>query len=170
MIGNRIETNISGGLEIPLPALVPVKVTFENQQVEDITKAVAEQFNAPGIRDKIKPGATIAIGCGSRGVANVAETAKAVVAGIKALGGEPFIFPAMGSHGSATAEGQAAVLEGYGITAAFVGCPIRASMETKLLGEMPNGTPVHMDLHAHQADGVVLINRIKPHTNFRGGR
>ena len=170
MIGNRIETNISGGLDVSLPGMVPVKVTFANRRVGDIAKAVAERFKAPAIREKIKPGASIAIGCGSRGVANVGDTAKAVVGQIKALGAEPFIFPAMGSHGSATAEGQAAVLEGYGITAAFVGCPIRASMETKLLGEMPNGTPVHMDLHAHQADGVVLINRIKPHTNFRGGR
>ena len=168
MIGNRIETNISGGLDVSLPAMVPVKVAFENRRVEDIAKTVAEQFKAPAIRDKIKPGAAIAIGCGSRGVANIAGTARAVVDQIKALGAEPFIFPAMGSHGSATAEGQRAVLEGYGITEDNVGCPIRASMETHVLGDMPDGTPVHMDRHAHQADGIVLINRIKPHTNFRG--
>ena len=86
MIGNRIETNISGGLDVSLPAMVPVKVAFENRRVEDIAKTVAEQFKAPAIRDKIKPGAAIPIGSGSRGVANIAGTARAVVDQIKALG------------------------------------------------------------------------------------
>ncbi len=167
MIGDRIETNISGGLDIPLPRMVPVKVTFDNQKLDDIPARVAEQFQNAAIRDKIKAGQTIAVGCGSRGVANIAETAKAVLSEIKALGGEPFIFPAMGSHGSATAEGQRAVLEGYGIKEDFVGCPIRATMDTHELGRLPDGTPIYIDQYAHEADGIVLINRIKPHTNFR---
>jgi hypothetical protein len=109
----------------------------------------------------------IAVGCGSRGVANAAEAARAVVTQLKALGAQPFIFPAMGSHGAATAAGQRAVLEGYGITEDYVGCPIRATMETVELGRLDDGTPVYMDQYAAEADGVVLINRVKPHTNFR---
>lgn len=167
MIGDRIETNISGGLDIPLPRMVPVKVTFDNRKLADIPTRVAEQVQNAGIRDKIKAGQTIAVGCGSRGVANIAETAKAVISEIKALGGEAFIFPAMGSHGSATAEGQRAVLEGYGISEDFVGCPIRATMDTHEMGSLPDGTPIYIDRYAHEADGIVLINRIKPHTNFR---
>ena len=167
MIGERIETNIAGGLDIPMPRMVNVRQKFQTVRLESVTKAVADQFKRPEVRAKVKAGQTIAVGCGSRGVANIAEAAKAVVAEIKALGGKPFIFPAMGSHGSATAEGQKAVLEGYGITEAHVGCPIRATMDTVELGALPDGTPVYMDKFAAEADGVVLINRVKPHTNFR---
>lgn len=167
MIGDRIETNIAGGLDIPLPRMVNVRQKFKTITLESVTNAVAEQLKRPEIRVKVKAGQTIAVGCGSRGVANVGEAAKAVVAQLKALGAKPFIFPAMGSHGSATAEGQAAVLAGYGITEANVGCPVRATMETVELGKLADGTPVYMDKFAAEADGVVLINRIKPHTNFR---
>lgn len=167
MIGDRIEVNISGGLDIPLPRMVPVKVNFPSDRVEDVAGVIAEQFKRPEIRDKVKPGMTIAVGCGSRGVANIAEAARALIGELKALGAQPFIFPAMGSHGAATAEGQRAVLEGYGITEAFVGCPVRATMETEELGRLDDGTPVYMDQFAAQADGVVLMNRVKPHTNFR---
>ncbi len=167
MIGERIETEIAGGLDIPLPKMMPVAVTFEAARLDDIDATVSEQFKNPQIRNKIKPGMTIAIGCGSRGVANVAEVAKAVVSEIKALGGEPFIFPAMASHGAATAEGQKQVLEGYGITEAYVGCPLRATMEVDIIETWDDGTRIFMDRYASEADGVVLINRIKPHTNFR---
>lgn len=166
MIGDRIETEISGGLDIPLPRMVPVRVNFVSPRLKDLAGTVASEFGKEAIRAKIKPGMTVAVGCGSRGVANIAEVAKAVIAEIKALGGEPFIFPAMGSHGSASAEGQRAVLENYGITEEYVGCPLKASMDTEELGSL-DGTPIYMDRHAAEADGVVLINRIKPHTNFR---
>jgi hypothetical protein len=109
----------------------------------------------------------IAVGCGSRGIADIAEVAKATISEIKALGGEPFIFPAMASHGAATAEGQKQVLEGYGITEAYVGCPLRATMEVEIIDTWDDGTRIFMDRYAAEADGVVLINRIKPHTNFR---
>jgi hypothetical protein len=148
--------------------MVPVKVTFDSPVLDDIAKTVAEEFKKPEIKDKVKPGHAIAIGCGSRGVANVAEVAKAVVSEIKALGGEPFIFPAMASHGAATAEGQRQVLEGYGITEDYVGCPLRATMETVIIETFEDGTEVHVDKYASEADGIVLINRIKVHTNFRG--
>ncbi|MDH4247241.1 MAG: nickel-dependent lactate racemase [Deltaproteobacteria bacterium] len=167
MIGEQIETNIAGGLDIPLPSMVPVRVTFDSTHLKDIPKAVAKEIQRPDIRVKIKPGQTIAVGCGSRGINNIALIAKTVVSEIKALGGKPFIFPAMGSHGGATAEGQRKVLEGYGITEAAMGCPIRATMETVELGRLDDGMPVVLDRFAAEADGIVLINRIKPHTNFR---
>ncbi len=167
MIGDRIEVNISGGLDIPLPRMVPVSVDFKTSRLDDIAGAVAQTMEQPAVRAKVTQGMRIAVGCGSRGVANIAETARAVVAQLKALGAEPFIFPAMGSHGAATAEGQRQVLAGYGITEEAVGCPVRATMETEELGRLDDGTPVYMDQFAAEADGVVLINRVKPHTNFR---
>jgi hypothetical protein len=167
MIGDRIEVNLAGGLDVPLPRMVPVKVAFDTAHIEDIAGAVLAEMRKPAIRAKVKAGMSIAVGCGSRGVANVAAVAKAVVGELKALGAKPFIFPAMGSHGAATAAGQRAVLEGYGITEAAMGCPLRATMETEELGRLEDGTPIYMDQYAAAADGVVLINRIKPHTNFR---
>ena len=167
MIGDRIVVNIAGGLDIPLPNMVPVKVMFDAPKPESIDQTIAEQFKKPGIREKVKPGQIIAVGCGSRGIANIAEVTKAVVSEIKALGGKPFIFPAMASHGAATAEGQQQVLEGYGITEAYVGCPLRATMEVVVVDTLADGTRIFMDRFAAEADGVVLIGRIKPHTNFR---
>ena len=167
MIEDRIVVNIAGGLDIPLPNMIPVKVIFDAPKLESIDRTIAEQFKNSQIREKIKSGQTIAVGCGSRGIANIAEVAKAVVSEIKALGGKPFIFPAMASHGAATAEGQQQVLEGYGITDAYVGGPLRATMEVEVVDTLADGTRIFMDRFAAEADGVVLIGRIKPHTNFR---
>jgi hypothetical protein len=166
MIGDRIEVNIAGGLDIPLPRMVHIRQSFSAPKLANVTQAVVDQFNRPEVRAKIKPGMTIAVGCGSRGIANIAECVKQVIAEIKALGAKPFIFPAMGSHGGATAAGQREVLEGYGITESYVGCPIRATMDVVELGKV-DGMPVYMDKYASEADGVVLVCRIKPHTNFR---
>ncbi len=165
---DKIEVNIEGGLDVPLPRMVPVRQRFDAARIEDITAAVAAQFEREQIGPRIEHGMKIAIGAGSRGVANIGETVTAIVAEVKARGGEPFVFPAMGSHGGATAEGQAAVLGGYGIAEEAIGAPVKSSMETVVLGEMADGTPVHMDKHAHGADGIILVNRIKPHTTFRG--
>src|SRR4029077_15499031 len=166
MIGDRIEVNIAGGLDIPLPRMVHVRQKFKTVKIDNIAQTVAEQLKRPEVRAKIKPGMTIAVGCGSRGIANVADCAKQVIAELKALGAKPFIFPAMGSHGGATPEGQRDVLAGYGITEAFVGCPIHSQMDVVELGKV-DGMPVYMDKLAAAADGIVLICRIKPHTNFR---
>ena len=164
---DRIEVNIDGGLDIPLPRMVPIRQKFDTKKLDSVTAAVQKQFLRKEIASKIKPGMTVAVGCGSRGVANIREAATATVAEIKKLGGKPFIFPAMGSHGAATAEGQRQVLAGYGITEANVGCPVRATMETKELGKLPDGTPVYADAYAADAQGIVFVCRIKPHTNFR---
>lgn len=168
MIGDRIKTNISGGLNFPLPNMVPVRAHFDTSRLEDIEGAIRAEFLREEIASKLKPGQKIAVGCGSRGIANIALVAKMVVAEIKKRGAHPFIFPAMGSHGGATAEGQRGVLKGYGISEDTMDCPIRATMDTVELSSLPDGTPVFIDQYAAEADGIVLVNRIKPHTSFRG--
>ncbi len=166
MIGDRIEVNIAGGLDIPLPRMVHIRQKFATPKVASVSQTIAEQFQRPEVRAKVKPGMSIAVGCGSRGIANIAEAAKQVIVELKALGAKPFIFPAMGSHGGATAEGQREVLEGYGITESYVGCPIHSQMDVVELGKV-DGMPVYMDKLAAGADGVVVLCRVKPHTNFR---
>jgi hypothetical protein len=168
MIPDRIEVNIAGGLDISLPRMLNVRQKFETQRLADLSGAISREFQRAEVRGRVRAGQVVAVGCGSRGIANIAEIAKAVVGELRALGARPFIFPCMGSHGAATAEGQKKVLESYGITEAATGVPIRASMDTTIVGELSDGTPVHMDRHAAEADAVVVINRIKPHTAFRG--
>jgi len=166
MIGDRIEVNIAGGLDIPLPRMVHVCQKFKTTRIDNVSRVVAEQFKRPEVRATVKPGMTIALGVGSRGIANIAECVKQVVAELKALGAKPFIFPAMGSHGGATPEGQRQVLEDYGVTEAQVGCPVQSQMEVVELGKL-DGMPVYMDKLAAAADGFAFVCRIKPHTNFR---
>jgi hypothetical protein len=168
MIPDQIQVQIAGGLQVALPRMVNVRQKFEATRLTDIAGTIAREFQRGEIRAKIVPGQVVAVGCGSRGIANIAEIAKTVVRELQALGAQPFIFPCMGSHGAATAEGQKKVLESYGISEAATGVPIRASMETTVVGELADGTPVHMDRHAAAADAIVVINRIKPHTAFRG--
>ena len=168
MIPDKIEVNIAGGLDFPLPPMTRVRQKFDAAKLADIPGAIGKEFARPEIRERIKPGQVIAVGCGSRGIANIAQIACAVIAELIALGAKPFIFPCMGSHGAATAEGQKKVLETYGITEASTGVPIRATMETEIVGHLADGTPVHMDKYAAEAEAIVVINRIKPHTGFRG--
>ena len=168
MIPDKIEVNIAGGLDFTLPPMTRVRQKFDAAKLADIPSAIGREFTRPEICERIKPGQVIAVGCGSRGIANIAQIACAVIAELKALGAKPFIFPCMGSHGAATAEGQKKVLETYGITEASTGVPIRATMETEIVGHLADGTPVHMDKYAAEAEAIVVINRIKPHTGFRG--
>src|SRR5262245_50890197 len=143
-----------------------IRQQFDRQVVPDIERTVTQQITSGKLR--IQPGARIAIAAGSRGIANIARITRAVAAAIKSIGGDPFIFPAMGSHGGATAEGQREILASYGITEDAIGCPVRSSMEVV---EIENGgleLPLFMDKHAFESDGVILINRIKPHTAFHG--
>ena len=117
---------------------------------------------------KLRPGMSVAVTAGSRGIANAAAITRAVVDEVKRRGARPFVVPAMGSHGGATAAGQRDVLAGYGITAEAMGCPIRSSMEVVSLGFSDTGVPVYMDKNAYESDGVILSCRIKPHNAFRG--
>ena len=168
MIGSQIDVNVAGGLDISLPKMANVRQKFEATRLHEISTAVASEFRRPELSGRIMPGQVVAVGCGSRGVANIAEIARCVIRELQDLGAKPFVFPAMGSHGAATAEGQRKVLESYGINEAATGVPIKASMETVVVGHLSDGTPVQVDKHAAQADGIVVINRIKPHTGFRG--
>jgi len=150
-----------------LPNMYKVKRRFEARTIEHIEAAVAQELSKPAIRERIRPGNRIAITAGSRGIANIARIIAAVVANLKLAGAEPFIVPAMGSHGGATAEGQVDVLESLGVTESFCGAPIVSSMDTVVIGATPGGVPVHMDRNAYEADGVVLVARIKLHTDFK---
>jgi len=162
------EVPIAGGLDIPLPPMAKIRQTFDSTALDDVAGAVRAEIGRDGIGDRIRPGAKIAVGVGSRGVANIQTAVGALVAEIEARGAEPFIFPAMGSHGGATAEGQTEVLAGYGISEGAIGVPVRATMDTVEIGRLDDGTSVFMDRHAHEADAVVLVNRINPHTTFLG--
>ena len=151
-----------------IPKIATVKQRFDEHQIADIPGMVRQEFEKPQIGQKIKPGDRIAIGAGSRGIANIALVVKVLVELLKEKGATPFVFPAMGSHGGATAEGQQDVLASYGITEAYVGAPIRATMDVVERAHMEDGTPLFVDQHAANADGIILVNRIKPHTAFRG--
>ncbi|MBS1788004.1 MAG: DUF2088 domain-containing protein [Acidobacteria bacterium] len=142
-----------------------IRQQFDSTSLGDIEQTVIEQVSA---KLNIAPGASIAIGAGSRGIANIARIVGAVVNAIKAKGGAPFVFPAMGSHGGATAEGQQEILATYGITEETMGCPIRSSMEVVQLDNGGLELPLYMDKYAHDSDGIILVNRIKPHTAFHG--
>lgn len=154
--------------DIEIPHLVKIRQTFPNPAVSDVPATLRQELNKPGVLDQVHPGMKVAIAVGSRGVAEIPTLVKVTVAGIKARGGEPFIVPAMGSHGGATAAGQIDVLAQLGVTETTAGCPIISSMEVVEIGRLDNGLPVYMDKHASQADGIVVINRVKPHTAFRG--
>ena len=156
---------------IELPRMVRVKQLLDGShfEPEEIPGIVHAQLDRPEMRERIRPGMSVAITCGSRGVANIAIVTKAIVDFVKECGGVPFVFPAMGSHGGATAEGQIGILTGYGVTEEFLGCPIRSSMEVVQVGNREdNGRPVYIDKYASEADGIILCGRVKAHTAFRG--
>lgn len=150
------------------PRMLRIRQKFDAPKVEDIPAEVDRQLTGLKLQSKIQPGQTVAITAGSRGIANIAVIIKAAVQHFQKLGAKPFIVPAMGSHGGGTAEGQREIIEGYGVTEEFCGCPIKASMETVIVAETPQGIPVHFDRYASQADHVLVCGRIKPHTNFVG--
>ncbi|WP_368658883.1 lactate racemase domain-containing protein [Metabacillus halosaccharovorans] len=154
--------------DIPVPKMAKVKQNFDDTKIEDLEQAMNEKLQQVSIRSKVKPGMEIAIAVGSRGMDRLVEITAHTVQFLKDLGAVPFIVPSMGSHGGATAEGQREVLAHLGVTEESVKAEIRSSMDVIKLGELPNGLPVYIDKYASQADGIVVINRIKPHTAFRG--
>ena len=154
--------------DVPVPRMAPVRQLFDGTEEKDVAGAVKAQIARPGIAGRIRLGMTIAVGVGSRGLAELPTLVRATVDGLKAAGAEPFVVPAMGSHGGATGEGQAALLAKLGVTEESAGCPVRSSMETVELGRLPNGLPILMDKTAMGTDGIVVINRVKPHTSFSG--
>jgi hypothetical protein len=147
--------------------VVKVRQRFPRPRVEDIEAVLREQLEREEIASTVRPGMSVALTAGSRGIAEINGILRSLVAILKEMGAEPFIVPAMGSHGGATAEGQVEILESLGVTEEYCGAPIRSSMEVVELGETERGVPVYMDRIASEADGVVLVNRIKAHTDFR---
>lgn len=154
--------------DIPIPRMVKVRQNFYAPQLEDVADAVRKTLNETNVMAKISEGDSVAVAVGSRGLADLPVLVRETVREIKRAGGHPFIVPAMGSHGGATAEGQTDVLHQLGVTEGAVEAPIKSSMEVVKIGELPNGLPVYIDRNANEADKIVVINRIKPHTAFRG--
>jgi hypothetical protein len=132
----------------------------------DISATLRAEFNS--IRPHLKPNATVAVGVGSRGITNLAEIVRSTLDLLREAGARPFIFPAMGSHGGATAEGQTELLASYGVTESAMAAPIRASLEVRQIGTTSASAPVYSSVEALAADHIILINRIKPHTDFFG--
>lgn len=150
------------------PRMLRLRQEFDVQRVEDVGSEVMSQLERLGLGGKVKPGQTVAITAGSRGIANIATAIRAAAEHFRGLGARPFIVPAMGSHGGGTAEGQREILESYGITEEFTGTPIRSSMETVIVAKTEGGLPVHFDRNAYEADHVLVCGRVKPHTGFVG--
>jgi len=148
------------------PKMMRVRQTFDSRELVDIAAEVKAGMAALDTSSMVEPGQRVAVACSSRGITNYAAIVKAVVASLKALQLDVFIFPAMGSHGSATAEGQQRVLEHLGISEATVGAPVRSSLDVVQIGETEEGIPVYLDKQASKADHIVLVNRIKKHTEF----
>jgi hypothetical protein len=168
------------------PRTFRLRQTFDAVRVEDVAGEVHAQLARLDLGRKVRPGERVAVTAGSRGIANIATITRAIVEHLNGLGAKPFVVPAMGSHGGGTADGQRRVLEAYGLTEATVGCPIRSSIETVVIGRIgdrpdfrvsENGTvpltpaggfPLHFDRLAFEADHVLVCNRVKPHTVFAG--
>lgn len=157
---------VEGGLAISLPQWRKVRQHFDAPCESDVAGAVAREMRTLDAR--IRPGMTVAVGVGSRGVARIDAITLAVIAELKRRGARPFIVPAMGSHGGGTPEGQLEVLAGYGVTPESMGVEFRSAMDTQLLGYTAGGFPVHFSQEALAADAVLPINRVKVHTDFHG--
>jgi hypothetical protein len=150
-----------------IPALCTVRRRLPAGEPVDIEVTLRQAWERQQLADPVR-GQRIAIGIGSRGVAEIVRIARQLVTLIHESGGEPFIVPAMGSHGGATPAGQLEVLAGLGVTESSVGCPLRATMETVVLGATAEGYPLHMDRNVVEADGLIIANRVKIHTDFHG--
>ena len=160
------------GLEIfqrgALPRWAPVRQFLDATEIGDVRAAIANEFRRPGVGDRLRPGQRVAVTAGSRGIDRIDEVVRAVVDEVRQLGAKPFVIPAMGSHGGATAEGQLELIAHYGITEETMGCPLLSSMDTVHLGEVEGHVPVWFDRNAFEADAVIPVGRVKPHTDFRG--
>jgi hypothetical protein len=148
--------------------MLRVRQRFDAERVDDVAAAVRGALARLDLGRRIRRGQAVAVAVGSRGIANLACIVRTLVATLVEHGAEPFVVPAMGSHGGGTADGQRQVLERYGLSEAALGVPIRSSMEVVELGRTEDGVPLLLDHHAAGADHVVLVNRIRPHVSFSG--
>jgi hypothetical protein len=154
--------------DLALPDFFRVRQRFEGPRVEDVPAAVRDALGSLDLGARVRSGETVAIAIGSRGIANQTLVLAEIVRHLRSLGAEPFIVPAMGSHGGGTAEGQRRILSSYGITEESCGCPIRASMEVVRVFDSKLGFPALFDRNAFEANHVVVCNRVKPHTLYSG--
>jgi hypothetical protein len=152
---------------VDFPNMVRLRQTFDRTMVADIPGAVQSELKKLALERRIRPGQRIALTGGSRGIANIALILKSAADYLKSIDARPFIFPAMGSHGGATAEGQTAMLAHYQVTEAVTGAPVLSSMDTVEISRTQEGVPVFIDKNAFEADGIIVVNRIKPHTKFK---
>ena len=153
--------------DVKIPSLYPIKQTLPKGKPVDIDTAIESEFARLGLAAQVQ-GKRIALGFGSRGIAHIDRIAGALVKLVQAAGGKPFIVPAMGSHGGGTPEGQVDVLDGLGISEATMGCPVNATMEVVNTGTTSTGLPAYLDKNVAGADGLIIANRVKVHTDFRG--
>ena len=154
--------------DIELPRMVRVRQRFIHPAPVDVAEEITRQFAGKNILKNVRPGQTVAVTVGSRGIVNQVTAVKTLGALLRQAGAEPFIVPAMGSHAGATAQGQEAMLRGMGYTPEATGLPIRATMETVEIARTEDGMPVLVDKNAWEADWLIVMNRIKPHVCFRG--
>jgi hypothetical protein len=166
----EITLTIQGMEDVRIPKMMKVRQIFDKKRIEDIEGWIREELETklPEEQKLSFKGQRICITLGSRGIPDIDRIVKAVLEWLKVKGANPFIVPAMGSHGGGTAEGQKEFIAGYGITEESMGVPILSSMETVKLGELEDGTPVYCDKYAAESDGIIVFNKIKPHTDFRG--
>lgn len=163
-----VDAKMEGLDQVVLPRMVKIRQKYDPYQIQDVPGHLRREMEQK-IQDKSAyAGKKIAITAGSRGIPFYQEIMKTLVDGLKEWGAEPFIIPSMGSHAGGTAEGQVEMLATYGITEENMGCPIRATMEVVEVGTLKDGTPVYCDKYAYESDGIVVVNKIKPHTSFKG--
>lgn len=153
---------------IVIPKVIRIRQKFERPVIADVAAELKAKLQAKAALDQIKPGQKVAITIGSRGITNMPLVIKTVVEEVKRRGAEPFMVPAMGSHGGATAEGQRDMVIGMGYSEEYIGAPIKSDMDPVQIGTSANGLPVYFDKNAYGADWTIVANRIKPHTTFRG--
>lgn len=163
----EVNVKVEGMDKVILPKMVKIRQKFEDDQIDDLGAHLDKELDKLSTKGEFKD-KNICITVGSRGVPGLDTMVKTLVDKLKSWGAKPFIIPAMGSHGGGTAEGQEEMIAGFGITEANMGCPIKASMEVVQVGELKDKTPVYCDKYAYESDGVVVFNKVKPHTEMRG--
>lgn len=164
----KMDVKVEGMEQVAIPKMVKIHQNFDDQKIDDIAgwirKEMAATFKTP---EQFK-GKRLCITAGSRGIPHLDVIIRTIIDVLKEWGADPFIIPAMGSHGGGTAEGQKEMIAGFGITEEAMGVPILSSMEVEQIGQLEDGTPVYCDKYALHSDGIVVLNKVKPHTDFRG--
>ena len=154
--------------ETKIPKFIKVRQNFNQDSIIDLEEVLREKLNIFGIESHIKRGMTVAITAGSRGIKDIDLILRSIVKSVKDIGAKPVIVPCMGSHGGATASGQIKVLEELNITEGSIGAPVKSSLEVINIGTTKKGIPVYVDKYAFDSDAIIIANRIKPHTDFKG--